>query len=153
MVTGNIGSATRFDYTALGDNVNLASRLEGGNKVYGTRILVSENTAALAGPEFVFRELDLLRVKGRRGTTRILELFGLSGGLGPEKQRGLDGFARALTLYRAGRFAEAGDGFAAADELLGGSDGPCETFIGRCQKFALHPPPADWGGVYEMTSK
>jgi adenylate cyclase len=153
MVAGNIGSRTRFDYTALGDAVNLASRIEGANKVYGTRILASGRTAELAGAGLVFRELDLVRVQGRREPVRVLELAAREMDWPLDRREGHALFAKALGLYRARRFAEARDLFLEALEQLGGRDGPAELFAGRSQRFAAAPPPDDWDGVYAMAGK
>jgi adenylate cyclase len=153
MVAGNIGSRTRFDYPALGDAVNLASRLEGANKVYGTRILVSGRTAELAGAGLVFRELDLVRVQGRREPVRVLELAGREMDFPLARREAHAVFARALLLYRARRFAEAGGLFLEAREKLGGRDGPAELLAARSARFAAEPPPEPWDGVYEMAGK
>jgi adenylate cyclase len=153
MIAGNIGSSTRFDYTALGDAVNLASRIEGANKVYGTRILVSGRTAELAGPGLALREIDLVRVQGRREPVRVLELAGRETDFAAGRRDGHVAFARALALYRDRQFQAARDLFLDALATLGGKDGPCEIFIGRSQRYLLSPPPEDWDGVFEMTSK
>lgn len=143
LVVGNIGGKDQFNYTCLGDTVNLASRLEAANKVYGTRILFSLDTAQGLGPEFLTRSLGQVRVKGRREPVHVVELLGQNG---MERPHWLRVFDTAWNLYLHGEFANAADMFAAvlADRP---EDGPSRVLRERCQRFR-NEPPATWSGVW-----
>lgn len=151
-LVGRIGSDTRRPYGALGDSINLASRLEGANKIYGTRILISEPTFRAARAEIEARELDLVRVQGKTQAIPIYELTGMKNALSPERKSAHALFGDGVRLYRARRFAEALDLFVSVDRALPG-DVPTSIYIQRCRRFLEVPPPPDWDGVYVMTSK
>ena len=104
-LVGNFGSRRRFNYSVMSDAVNLASRLEGANKFYGTTIIASETTVALAGEDFAWRELDAIRVKGRTQALKIYELMALSAGLTSSQQALIANYAGGLAHWRAREFA------------------------------------------------
>ncbi|WP_141326609.1 adenylate/guanylate cyclase domain-containing protein [Myxococcus sp. AB025B] len=144
-VAGNLGSSAAQDYTVIGDTVNLASRLEGAAKVFGTRTLVAEDTVRSAGGVVLTRELDLLRVKGKQQPVRVFELVGPATMTPPPH---LSRYAEGLALYRARRFAEARDVLEAS--LL---DAPSARLADRCAALLEAPPADDWDAVLTLDSK
>jgi adenylate cyclase len=153
MLVGNIGSRYRFSYGALGDHVNLGSRLEGLNKMYGTEILLGENTARLVERSFLLRELDMVRVVGRKQPVRIYELAGKSGdSLPEERKQSLKSFAAGLDAYRQQSWEDALGLFEQSLGLRPG-DGPSRIMAERCRVYREAPPQADWDGVFVHTSK
>jgi class 3 adenylate cyclase len=149
---GNVGALDRSNYTVLGDNVNLAARLEGANKEYDTSIMISEATWALVQGRFVVRELDRIRVVGKKNAVKIYELIAPAGAELPMAPAFLDAYAGALAAFKDRRWEEAIREFQRALELRPG-DTPSETYVERARGFRVTPPPADWEGVFDLTSK
>ncbi len=153
MLVGNLGSRYRFAYGALGDNVNLGSRLEGLNREFGTEIIIGENTAVLVGEAFRLRELDMVRVKGRRNPVRVYELLAAAGEALPQPvEQALGPYAAGLAAYRRRAWEEAALLFSRVLEA-NPTDGASRTMTERCRRYRQMPPPADWDGVFEMQTK
>jgi adenylate cyclase len=151
MVVGNMGSDIRFDYTVLGDNVNLAARLEALTRQYGVSLLISEFThEAVGGNGFLMRELDRVRVKGKDLPVTIYEVLAEEGGgdATPDLRQRIETFNSALHLYRSQQWDEALAGFQALH-----SDPAADVFADRCSYFQDDPPEADWDGVWVMKTK
>ena len=144
---GNMGSPKRFSYTAIGDSINLASRLEGANKAYGTYIMISESTKKAAGDAVETRELDFLQVKGKNIPVRVFELLGMKGEVDAAVLGHARRFETALEHYRGRRWDLAIQIFSSLD------DAASKMFVERCEEFKRTPPPADWDGSYAMTEK
>lgn len=150
MVVGNMGSQMRFDYSLLGDNVNLGSRLEGTNKEYGTKILISESTNKQISNKLVTRFIDIVAVKGKEQGIGIYELRELGQPDAKEKSF-LDQFAAARLEYQNGKFAKAKDLFAKLHKDYP-QDGPSRIFLDRSQIYCENPP-SNWRGIYYATAK
>ena len=150
-VAGNMGTNTIFNFTIIGDCVNLASRLEGVNKEYGTLVTIGEDTWHLVRDEFETRELDWIRVKGKAQPVAIYELVAEKGQIDGRRREVFRRFADGLSAYRSQRWDEAATAFAAALEI-DPDDGPSKVFSSRCAHYRAHAPDA-WDGVHVMHYK
>jgi len=147
-MVGHFGAPERFSYTALGDGVILASRLEGLCKQYEVDAIVSQPVVDAVGDEFLLRRLDCVAVKGRSEGVMVYELLGVAGSEGVANLRAARAYEAALEAY-------AGRDFAGAISLLAQhpDDGPARVLLARCRELVERPPPPQWTGVYIAIAK
>ncbi|MBM65766.1 MAG: adenylate/guanylate cyclase domain-containing protein [Myxococcales bacterium] len=156
VVSGNIGSERRMDYTVIGDGVNLAARLESATKTYGAKILVSEFTVAGLQDDYLLREVDRLRVKGKSEPVAMYEALDWTAAypeaVFPNRDRVLQLFEVGMDCYKERLWDDARQAFKQSLDL-NPADKVSELYLDRCQTFMQSPPPDDWDGVWVMKTK
>jgi adenylate cyclase len=158
MVAGNMGTGNKMNYTIMGNAVNLAARLEGVNKQYGTWILASEDTVRETQGKLLTRMLDRVRVVGINEPVRLHELINIMENAGQDEKTLVEIFHQALDYYEKRQWKKAADGFRDALEIetrlaINPDGGPSAVYLDRCGKFKAKPPADDWDGVHNLTEK
>ena len=157
MVTGNMGSAMRMNYTMMGDTVNLAARLESSAKQYGVYIQVAEDTYKVCKEKFIWRDLDYVVVMGKTDPAQVFELIAEAGNMPDGYDKILDAYHEALGLYKKQEWKKAIEAFKASDKLEdmfpGRKTNPSRIYIPRCEFYMEDPPGDDWDGSWTLTSK
>ena len=152
MVVGNMGTHRKMDYTIIGDAVNLAARLEGVNKLYGTGILISEQTNDLVSSALVTRRLDRVRVVGKEVAIRLFQVVEEKGHVSREAAQLLETYDLALDHFEARRWTQAREGFDECLRLVP-DDGPSVRYQKLAAEYETTPPPATWDGVFKLETK
>ena len=152
MAAGYMGSDQKKQFTVMGDNVNLGSRLEGANKAFGTSVMISEFTYEIVQDKFEVRFLDKIRVPGKAKPVKVFELMAEKGGLSPEWQKAHPIYHDAIMLFAHRDFSKAREKFLEVLTILG-QDKASMAYVQRAEEFMAHPPAEDWDGVFEVKSK
>ena len=151
MVWGRVGSSTRMNLTVLGDTVNVGAGFEPLNKMYGSTILIGPETRRLVGDEFLVRELDLIRVKGRSVPLPVFELICASAVAGTRREK-VAVYTDALAIFRSRRWGDAIEAFGSYLEKFG-PDGAVQLYLSRSVAFNDKPPPENWDAAFDMGFK
>ncbi len=150
VIVGNIGHPLRMEFTVLGDGINTAARLESATKQFGCDILVGGQVEELTRGQFLYRCVDLVKLKGK---TKPVEVFIPLGDAGTQAPVWLEGYHRAIGLYRRGAFLEAAEIFKSVNSDLGDGDFLSAMYLARCETYAHTPPPDGWDGSHTLTEK